>query len=172
MATKSQAIKTGMLQGLGFSLIVSIFILGVFFAKAARTNTNPTSGQGDPTNLYSNGDDTLTSAKWNALVEKVENNIGSNGQFGNIITTYAKNTIYQATEDGFVLGYCNGSGYIKSIQSTNSDLSNPITSWESEDSASGASRERIISPIKKNNYRKIEVLGGCTSLQIRYFPMN
>ncbi|MEF2175089.1 MAG: hypothetical protein V3575_01350 [Candidatus Absconditabacteria bacterium] len=172
MATKLQTIKTGFFHGLGFSLIVSIFILGALLTKAARTNSNPTSGQLDPTNLYSNGDDTLTSAKWNALVEKVENNIGSNGQFGNIITTYAKNTIYQATQDGFVLGYCNGTGRTKITQSVNSDLSNPIVSFESQDETTSAYRERIMSPVKKNNYRKFEVLRGCSSLKLFYFPLN
>lgn len=172
MATKSQAIKTWMLQWLGFSLILSIFILWVFLAKAARTSTNPTSGQWDPTNLYSDWNDTLTSSKWNSLVEKVESNVWSNWQFWNIVTTYVKNTTYQATQDWFILGYCNVAWRIKSIQSTNSNLSNPITSWESEDSTNSASRDRIISPIKKNNYRKIDVLWGCSSLQIRYFPIN
>ena len=172
MATKSQAIKTWMLQWLWFSLIVIVFILWVFLAKAARTNTNPTSWQWDPSNLYSSWDDTLTSAKWNALVEKVENNVWSSGQFWNIVTTYVKNTTYQASQDWFILAYCNWPWRTRMTQSINSNLSSPIINFESQDEINSARLERTLAPVKKNYYRKYEVLRNCWSPSIFFFPLN
>lgn len=172
MATKLQTIKTGIYQWIWFILVVFIFSLWLFLTKATRTNMNPTSWQWDPTNLYSNWDDTLTKEKWNALVEKVENNVWSSSFFWNIITTYAKNTTYQATKDWFVLGYCNWSWRTKFIQSVNSDLSNPVISFESQDEATWSSRERIISPVKKSNYRKFDVTRWCSSANVIFFPLN
>ncbi|MEF2175733.1 MAG: hypothetical protein V3575_04630 [Candidatus Absconditabacteria bacterium] len=154
----------------GLGVFVTVFLC-ILIVKGAWQSSNPTAGLGDATNLYTSGEDTLTKEKWNALVEKVYNNGGGINSIGDIVTTYLGNTIYQANQDGIILAYCNGTGRLKSIQSINSNLSNPIMSWESEHIATGAARERVILPIKKNNYRKIEVLGGCSQLKTVFFPL-
>ncbi|MEF2175732.1 MAG: hypothetical protein V3575_04625 [Candidatus Absconditabacteria bacterium] len=74
MLNPIEIIKKGFLQGIGLSLGLSIFIFGIFLVKGAWQSSNPTAGQGDATNLYTNGEDILTKEKWNALVEKVNSN--------------------------------------------------------------------------------------------------
>lgn len=66
-----------LVQWIWLSLWLSIFVFGIFLVKWAWQSSNPTAWLGDATNLYTSGEDTLTKEKWNALVEKVNNNESS-----------------------------------------------------------------------------------------------
>ncbi|MEF2175021.1 MAG: hypothetical protein V3575_01010 [Candidatus Absconditabacteria bacterium] len=67
-----ESIKKGMGLGLGISVMISLFVVGLLVVRGAWQSSNPTAGLGDPTNLYSSGEDTLTKEKWNALVQEVQ----------------------------------------------------------------------------------------------------
>ncbi|MEF2175941.1 MAG: hypothetical protein V3575_05690 [Candidatus Absconditabacteria bacterium] len=64
-------LKSGIVHGVGFCIVLVLFAGGIYLVNGAWQSSNPTSGLGDANNLYTSGDDVLTKEKWNALVEKV-----------------------------------------------------------------------------------------------------
>ncbi|MEF2175495.1 MAG: hypothetical protein V3575_03390 [Candidatus Absconditabacteria bacterium] len=73
MVNKIDSLKNGIVHGVGICLVVTLFLGGVYLVKGAWQSSNPTAGLGEPNSLYTDGNDTLTKEKWNALVEKVSN---------------------------------------------------------------------------------------------------
>lgn len=73
MVNRIESLKNGIVHWVWICLIVSLFLGGIYLVKWAWQSSNPTAWLWEPNSLYTDGNDTLTKEKWNALVEKVNN---------------------------------------------------------------------------------------------------